>query len=53
MQSKPLSKIVEELFDTCIAPNTSGTGLGCDNMSAVVVTLPSDFSKLKSELTNG
>lgn len=51
MQNKPLSRIVEELFDNCIAPNTSGTGLGCDNMSAVVVTLPSDLSKLTGEAT--
>lgn len=52
-QSKPLSKIVEELFDTCIAPNTSGTGLGCDNMSAIVVTLPSNLGAIKSEPSEG
>eukprot|EP00898_Chlorokybus_atmophyticus_P002400 jgi/Chlat1/3160/Chrsp219S03309 len=32
-----LSQIVEEMFNTCIAPDTGGTGLGCDNMSAVLV----------------
>ena len=34
-----LSKICEELCDECLAPDTRGTGLGCDNMSVVIVLL--------------
>lgn len=37
--SKPLSKICEELCDECIAPDTKGSGIGCDNMSVVIVVL--------------
>lgn len=32
-----LSKICEELFDHCLAPDTCGDGTGCDNMTAVIV----------------
>ncbi|XP_025159521.1 probable protein phosphatase CG10417 isoform X2 [Harpegnathos saltator] len=32
-----LSKICEELFDHCLAPDTLGDGTGCDNMTAVIV----------------
>lgn len=32
-----ISKICEELFDYCLAPNTLGDGTGCDNMTAVIV----------------
>lgn len=32
-----LSKITEELCDACCATDTRGTGLGCDNISAVIV----------------
>ena len=32
-----LSQICEELCDRCLAPDTRGSGLGCDNMSVVVV----------------
>lgn len=32
-----LSKICEELFDHCLAKDTSGDGTGCDNMTAIVV----------------
>ncbi|KAL6436573.1 hypothetical protein ACFW04_004798 [Cataglyphis niger] len=37
-----ISKICEELFDHCLAPDTLGDGTGCDNMTAVIVkfTLP-------------
>jgi len=34
-----LSQICEELCDRCLAPDTRGSGLGCDNMSVVVVLL--------------
>ena len=32
-----LSKITEELCDACCATDTRGSGLGCDNISAVIV----------------
>lgn len=32
-----LSKICEELFDHCLAKDTSGDGTGCDNMTAIIV----------------
>ncbi|GAB1865820.1 Protein phosphatase 1G [Camponotus japonicus] len=37
-----ISKICEELFDHCLAPDTLGDGTGCDNMTAVIVkfTMP-------------
>ncbi|XP_017274109.1 protein phosphatase 1G isoform X2 [Kryptolebias marmoratus] len=35
---RPLTSIVEELLDHCLAPDTSGDGTGCDNMTCVVVT---------------
>lgn len=33
----PLSKICENIFDTCLAPDTTGDGTGCDNMTCIVV----------------
>ncbi|XP_053315409.1 protein phosphatase 1G [Spea bombifrons] len=32
-----LSSIVEELLDQCLAPDTSGDGTGCDNMTCVII----------------
>ncbi|XP_068445038.1 protein phosphatase 1G isoform X2 [Clinocottus analis] len=34
-----LSSIVEELLDHCLAPDTSGDGTGCDNMTCIIITL--------------
>ncbi|XP_034382465.1 protein phosphatase 1G isoform X2 [Cyclopterus lumpus] len=34
-----LSAIVEELLDHCLAPDTSGDGTGCDNMTCIIITL--------------
>jgi serine/threonine protein phosphatase PrpC len=34
-----LSEICEHLADECTAPDASGTGIGCDNMSVVIVLL--------------
>ncbi|XP_072264668.1 protein phosphatase 1G [Pyxicephalus adspersus] len=31
-----LSTIVEELLDQCLAPDTSGDGTGCDNMTCII-----------------
>ncbi|TKS69954.1 Protein phosphatase 1G [Collichthys lucidus] len=36
---RTLSSIVEELLDHCLAPDTSGDGTGCDNMTCVIITL--------------
>lgn len=36
---RSLSSIVEELLDHCLAPDTSGDGTGCDNMTCVIITL--------------
>uniref|UniRef100_A0A8C9WNF1 protein-serine/threonine phosphatase n=1 Tax=Scleropages formosus TaxID=113540 RepID=A0A8C9WNF1_SCLFO len=35
---RALSSIVEELLDHCLAPDTSGDGTGCDNMTCIIVT---------------
>jgi len=32
-----LSKICEELFDLCLAPDTKNDGSGCDNMTCMIV----------------
>ncbi|XP_054468479.1 protein phosphatase 1G isoform X2 [Anoplopoma fimbria] len=34
-----LSSIVEELLEHCLAPDTSGDGTGCDNMTCIIITL--------------
>ncbi|XP_071807560.1 protein phosphatase 1G-like isoform X3 [Asterias amurensis] len=36
-KSCKLSEICEELFRVCLAPDTSGDGTGCDNMTCVIV----------------
>nr|CAB3265081.1 protein phosphatase 1G-like [Phallusia mammillata] len=38
-----LSKICEELFDKCIAPNTEGDGTGCDNMTCLIIDFNQDW----------
>ncbi|XP_046827167.1 probable protein phosphatase CG10417 isoform X3 [Vespa velutina] len=43
-----ISKICEELFDHCLAPDTLGDGTGCDNMTAVIVR----FKQSSSLTTN-
>ncbi|KAI1896981.1 hypothetical protein AGOR_G00100510 [Albula goreensis] len=35
---RALSSIVEELLDHCLAPDTSGDGTGCDNMTCMIIT---------------
>jgi len=32
-----LSKICEQMFDACLAPDTAGDGSGCDNMTCIIV----------------
>lgn len=34
-----ISDILEEMFDSCLAPDTSGDGTGCDNMTGIIVQL--------------
>jgi protein phosphatase 1G len=55
MRQKP-SAICEELFDHCLAPNTSGDGTGCDNMTCIIIilntTINSKARPVKSELTD-
>ncbi|XP_052842633.1 probable protein phosphatase CG10417 isoform X1 [Drosophila gunungcola] len=49
-KSKKLSKICEELFDNCLAPNTMGDGTGCDNMTAVIVKFQEKLQKLQTTI---
>lgn len=47
-----LSSICEELFDVCLAPDTTGDGTGCDNMTCIIVSLQRDgesLTKIKDE----
>uniref|UniRef100_A0A671QIR9 protein-serine/threonine phosphatase n=1 Tax=Sinocyclocheilus anshuiensis TaxID=1608454 RepID=A0A671QIR9_9TELE len=37
-KNRPLSAIIEELLDHCLAPDTSGDGTGCDNMTCMIIT---------------
>jgi protein phosphatase 1G len=42
--SLPVTKIIEELLDACLAENPAKTsGLGCDNMTCIVVHLASSM----------
>lgn len=34
-----LTEISEAIIDICLAPNTGGSGIGCDNMSIIIVAL--------------
>lgn len=43
-KTRSLSSIVEELLDHCLAPDTSGDGTGCDNMTCMIVTFRSRSS---------
>ena len=36
-QRKSLKAICEELMDDCLAPNSEIGGVGCDNMTVVIV----------------
>uniref|UniRef100_A0A674M8T3 Protein phosphatase 1G n=1 Tax=Takifugu rubripes TaxID=31033 RepID=A0A674M8T3_TAKRU len=48
---RSLSSIIEELLDHCLAPDTSGDGTGCDNMTCVIITLRPHPSATNSEDT--
>ncbi|XP_077345491.1 protein phosphatase 1G isoform X2 [Lithobates pipiens] len=47
-----LSSIVEELLDQCLAPDTSGDGTGCDNMTCIIVRFK-PFCPSKRKLEDG
>ncbi|XP_034043401.1 protein phosphatase 1G isoform X2 [Thalassophryne amazonica] len=47
--ARPLSSIVEELLDHCLAPDTSGDGTGCDNMTCIIVTFRPHLSPAQSQ----
>jgi len=36
-----------QLFEHCLSPDTMGDGTGCDNMTAVLVTLKPAFARSK------
>uniref|UniRef100_G3ULY8 Protein phosphatase 1G n=1 Tax=Loxodonta africana TaxID=9785 RepID=G3ULY8_LOXAF len=45
-----LSSIVEELLDQCLAPDTSGDGTGCDNMTCIIICFkPRNIAELQPE----
>ncbi|KAL6033541.1 hypothetical protein STEG23_027415 [Scotinomys teguina] len=45
-----LSSIVEELLDQCLAPDTSGDGTGCDNMTYIIICFkPQNTVELQPE----
>uniref|UniRef100_A0A672GPL2 Protein phosphatase 1G n=1 Tax=Salarias fasciatus TaxID=181472 RepID=A0A672GPL2_SALFA len=50
-KARPLSSIVEELLDHCLAPDTSGDGTGCDNMTCIIVTFRPHPSAAQAEDT--
>merc|ERR1712150_384770 len=47
MGTDRLTKVLGELFDHCLAPDTMGDGTGCDNMTAVIAKLkPNAFREV-------
>ncbi|KAG1941661.1 protein phosphatase 1G [Pimephales promelas] len=50
-KSRPLSAIVEELLDHCLAPDTSGDGTGCDNMTCIIITFSPHLGSSGAEST--
>lgn len=48
-KTRSLSSIVEELLDHCLAPDTSGDGTGCDNMTCMIVTFQTHPCPFQSE----
>ncbi|CAD1810669.1 Protein phosphatase 2C family protein [Candida parapsilosis] len=41
-EEKDLEKICEEIMDLCCSPTSDGSGIGCDNMSIIIVALLRD-----------
>ncbi|KAM0753554.1 PP2C-domain-containing protein [Meredithblackwellia eburnea MCA 4105] len=44
-EKKDLSTICEDLMDRCLAPDSDWGGVGCDNMTAMVVAILGDRTK--------
>lgn len=38
-ERKPFTEICEEIMELCCAPTSDGSGIGCDNMSILIVAL--------------
>lgn len=38
-EKKPLTQICDEIMELCCAPTSDGSGIGCDNMSILIVVL--------------
>uniref|UniRef100_A0A3B5M3Q9 Protein phosphatase 1G n=1 Tax=Xiphophorus couchianus TaxID=32473 RepID=A0A3B5M3Q9_9TELE len=49
-KTRALSSIVEELLDHCLAPDTSGDGTGCDNMTCMIVTFRAQSDNTKKRM---
>ncbi|XP_032416901.1 protein phosphatase 1G [Xiphophorus hellerii] len=49
-KTRALSSIVEELLDHCLAPDTSGDGTGCDNMTCMIVTFRAQSDSTKKRM---
>lgn len=47
---KKLSRICNELFDHCLAPNTDSDGTGCDNMTAIIVKFREKTQELQATI---
>lgn len=45
--------IYTQLFDYCLAPDTTGDGTGCDNMTAVIVKFKKEGSGAEATKVNG
>lgn len=58
-QGKSLQTICEEMLDRCLAPDSDWGGVGCDNMTMMVVALLGDrteeewFAWIKERVENG
>ncbi|XP_067278711.1 protein phosphatase 1G [Pseudorasbora parva] len=50
-KKRPLSAIIEELLDHCLAPDTSGDGTGCDNMTCIIITFSPHLGSNVAEST--
>lgn len=50
-KARPLSSIVDELLDHCLAPDTSGDGTGCDNMTCIIITFRPHSAQSQSDDT--
>jgi protein phosphatase 2C family protein 2/3 len=45
-ENKSLTEICELMMNTCMAPTSGGSGIGCDNMSVCIVALLNDNESL-------